>query len=357
MKRLMLPVSSKIRVLCHVCHLCHRRSFFVRFDGCARLPVKQICQRLLSLSMLAKSMDFKAIFGEVHNILFNKFKLDPQRCRGFMLDGCAANLKALSALTTHCANAVSLRCMSHLFSNSGDKIKSTLIDKFAGALHTVLSHSANASKQWRAATKTPPPPKTPSRRWHLAHDRNDQLVMNWQGMKTFIDDFSSSDETKSAKAKFRREKQPRSARLTCLREMECWWVTVHVLASVLPSPCSPNVSYFLRRGERRPRTTCYFPTISSLHLIPFCPFLFSPPQSPRRSHQLLLAFEAIARVRMGLALTREADGTFGRPQLPNVDALIRVYCQDNVRFIAFWYLWRKSVGWPRGRLSEGTMVL
>eukprot|EP00904_Undaria_pinnatifida_P009492 jgi/Undpi1/5673/HiC_scaffold_2.g00947.m1 len=112
--------------------------------------------------MLAKSMDFKAIFGEVYNILFKKFDLDPSRCRGFMLDGCAANLKALLALTTHCVHAVGMRCISRLFNNTGNKvestqIESTQIDRFAGALHTILSHSHNASQQWRAATKTASP--------------------------------------------------------------------------------------------------------------------------------------------------------------------------------------------------------
>ena len=158
--------------------------------------------------MLANSMDFKAIFGEVHNILFNKFKLDTQRCRGFMLNGCAANLRALFVLTTHCTNAVGLRCMSHLFNNTGDKIESAQIDTFAGALDTVLSHSANAPQQWRTATNTPPP-KAPSHRWASAYERNDQMLRAWQGMKTFIDVFSISDETKSTKAKFCREELAR----------------------------------------------------------------------------------------------------------------------------------------------------
>ena len=120
-------------------------------------------------------MDFRAIFGEVHNVLFMKFKLDSTRCRGFMLDGCAANLKAIDALLAHCANSVGIRCMSHLFNNAGDKIESIQNDKFAGALHTILSYSANASDQWRAETKTPPP-KTPSHRWVSAFEQNDVLV-------------------------------------------------------------------------------------------------------------------------------------------------------------------------------------
>lgn len=158
--------------------------------------------------MLAKSMDFKAIFGEVHDVLFNKFKLDPKRCRGFMLDGCAANMKALLALTTHCASAVGVRCMSHLLNNAGGQIESNQIDKFAGALQTVLSHSANASEQWRSATNTAPP-KAPSHRWASSFERSDQLATNWQQMKTFIDVFSTSDETRSAKAKFCREELAR----------------------------------------------------------------------------------------------------------------------------------------------------
>ena len=51
---------------------------------------------------------------------------------------------------------------------------------------------------------------------------------------------------------------------------------------------------------------------------------------PRHSYQLPLAYDAIHRVRIGLALTRGADGTFGRPHLPDVDAIIREYCNSNV---------------------------
>ncbi|CAB1111550.1 unnamed protein product [Ectocarpus sp. CCAP 1310/34] len=167
----------------------------------------EICQRLLSLSMLAKSMDFKDIFGEVNNVLA-RFGLDPARCVGFMLDGCAANMKALMALTTHCRNAVGMRCMSDLFNNAGDQIESTQIDKFAGALQTVLSVSHNASEQWRAATGMSPP-KAPSHRWASSFERNDKLVTDWQHAKHFIDKFSSSDETRSAKAAFCREELAR----------------------------------------------------------------------------------------------------------------------------------------------------
>ena len=99
--------------------------------------------------------------------------------------------------------------MSHLFNNTGDKVESAQIDKFAGELHTVLSHSANASQQWRAATKTPPP-KAPSHRWASAYERNDQMVRVCQGMKTFIDVFSTSDETKSTKVKLCREELARA---------------------------------------------------------------------------------------------------------------------------------------------------
>ena len=120
-------------------------------------PIAQICHRLLSLSMLAKSMDFKAIFGEVHNILFKKYRLEEARCIGFMLDGCAADPKALDV------NYVGIRCMSHLINICGDKIESRQVDKIAGALHMVLSHSPNASSQWRSVTKVWPP-KPPNHR-------------------------------------------------------------------------------------------------------------------------------------------------------------------------------------------------
>ncbi|CAB1114448.1 unnamed protein product [Ectocarpus sp. CCAP 1310/34] len=161
----------------------------------------QICQPLLWLSMLANSMDYQDIYGEIHKVVFMEYKLKPERCRGFMLDGCSPNLKALLALVTHCRFAVGVRCMSHVINKAGNQIESGQIDKFAGALHTVLSHSHNAHDQWRKATNTTPP-KAPNHRWGSTYERNNQLVTGWQPAKNFIDAFSSSDETKSRKADF-----------------------------------------------------------------------------------------------------------------------------------------------------------
>ncbi|CAB1104467.1 unnamed protein product [Ectocarpus sp. CCAP 1310/34] len=155
----------------------------------------QICPRLLWLSMLANSMDYQDIYGEIHKVVFMEYKLKPERCRGFLLDGCSPNLKALLALVTYCRFAVGVRCMSHLINNTGNQIDSGQIDKFAGALHTVLSHSHNAKDQWRKATNTTPP-KAPSHRWGSTYETNNQLVTSWQPTKDFIDAFSSSDETK-----------------------------------------------------------------------------------------------------------------------------------------------------------------
>lgn len=348
--------------------------------------VEQICQRLLSLSMLAKSMDFKDIFGEVNNVL-TRFGLDPARCVGFMLDGCAANMKALMALTTHCRNAVGMRGMSHLFNNAGDQIESTQIDKFAGALQTVLSLSHNASEQWRAATGTSPP-KAPSHRWASSFERNDKLVTDWQHAKDFIDKFSSSDETRSAKAAFCREELARLGqhgyhqefwlqlefalavdlgvhltRATYLLEGDGMLVSHLNAVSIVPLP-SCLLPYPLILFSQRLLVLYIFvfyvdyDSMLKLHMICFlfcflndrasfpCTvyvvhdmyFFFmtahtspvSPLSFPRHLHQLPVAFDAIMRVRNGLALRRAGDGTFGRPHLPNVDALIRQYCVTDV---------------------------
>ena len=126
------------------------------------------------------------------------------------------------ALTTHCVNAVGIRCISHLFSNTGDKIESTQIDRFASAVHTILSHSHNASQQWRAATKTAPP-TSPSHRWASGYERNDQLVKVWPEVKTFVDKFSNSEDTKSAKAKFCREEVRESDLTASTKSSRCIW--------------------------------------------------------------------------------------------------------------------------------------
>ncbi|CAB1100668.1 unnamed protein product [Ectocarpus sp. CCAP 1310/34] len=264
----------------------------IRFIG----PDGQICQRLLGLSMLANSMDYKAIFGELNKVVFMEYKLRPERCRGFMLDGCSPNLKALVALTTHCANSVGIRCASHLLNLSGNQMESSQIDKFAGALQTVLSHSHNAADQWRKATGTTPP-KAPNHRWGSAYERNNLLVTNWQQMKTFIDDFSSSDETRSRKADFCRRELARFGKHGYHQEV---WLQIEFAVAVDLGKHLTNGTYLLE-GDGM--------------LLP-------------------VAYEVILRVRAGLALTRMADGSFDRPHLPNVDALIREYTKGDAAMAA-----------------------
>ncbi|CAM9928467.1 unnamed protein product, partial [Hapterophycus canaliculatus] len=70
-------------------------------------------------------------------ILVDEYKLHRKKCVGFMLDGCAANLKALDTLLITFPNAVGVRCFSHLLNNCGNDLDSQETDKFAGHLHTL----------------------------------------------------------------------------------------------------------------------------------------------------------------------------------------------------------------------------
>ncbi|CAM9630122.1 unnamed protein product, partial [Hapterophycus canaliculatus] len=124
----------------------------------------KIMQRVLSLSFLDHSMDYRATNGEVMNIAVDEYKLDRARCGGFMLDGCAANLKALDALLINFPKAVGVRCFSHLLNNCGNELDSEEIDNFAGHLHVLLAHSLNASELWSRETGRVKP-KPASHRW------------------------------------------------------------------------------------------------------------------------------------------------------------------------------------------------
>lgn len=135
------------------------------------LTRRQITQRVLSVSMLAKSMYYVAIHGKVMNIVVDTYKLDRKKCVGIMLDGCAANLKALDTLLINFPNAVGVRCFSHLLNNCGNELDSEETDKFAGHLHTLLSHSHNAKDLWLAETGEVAPPKPPSHRWSSRYVR------------------------------------------------------------------------------------------------------------------------------------------------------------------------------------------
>ncbi|CAB1105070.1 unnamed protein product [Ectocarpus sp. CCAP 1310/34] len=150
--------------------------------------------------MLSNSMDFAAINGEVMKVVVDDYRLDRQKCVGFMLDGCSANLKALDTLKMNFRIATGVRCFSHLCKNSGNEMNSDDTHKFAGHLHTLLSHSHNAKDLWLQETGGVAPPKPPSHRWSSRFERNDCLVRSWQQMKSFVNKFTSADESKSKSA-------------------------------------------------------------------------------------------------------------------------------------------------------------
>ena len=154
--------------------------------------------------MLSKSMNSTAINGEIIKVVVEEFGLKRDRCRAFMLDGCAANMKALDSLLINFHNAVGVRCFSHLLNNCGNELASQEIDKFAGHLHVLLAHSHNAKDLWRKETKVTPP-KPVSHRWSSRHLRNETLVKVWPDMKTFVDKITTTEESKSKSAHALRE--------------------------------------------------------------------------------------------------------------------------------------------------------
>ena len=165
---------------------------------------EQTTQRLLSLSMLSKSMDFVAINGEIMKVVVDEFGLKRDRCRAFMLDGCAANMKALVCLLINFRNSVGVRCFSHLLNNCGNELASQETDRFAGHLHVLLAHSHNAKDLWPRETKVAPP-KPVSYRWSSRQLRNETFVKVWPGMKTFVDKTTTTEESKSKSAQVLRE--------------------------------------------------------------------------------------------------------------------------------------------------------
>jgi len=61
--------------------------------------------------------------------MVDEYRLDRSKCVGIMLDGCAANLKALDALLLNIPNAVGVRCLSHLYNNCGNELDPEETDK------------------------------------------------------------------------------------------------------------------------------------------------------------------------------------------------------------------------------------
>ncbi|CAB1102084.1 unnamed protein product [Ectocarpus sp. CCAP 1310/34] len=240
--------------------------------------------------MLSKSMDFKAIHGEVMKITVDEYKIDRSKCVGFMLDGCGANMKALDTLLLNFPNAVGVRCFSHLLNNCGNELSSEETDKFAGHLHVLLAHSHNARDLWLQETKVSPP-KPVSHRWSSRYVRNNALVLNWQQMKTFVDKFTSTEESRSNSAAAMREELGR-VRLDGVHQE---------LILQLGFAVAVDVGIHLVR-----------PT----HLLEGDGFLLPE------------AYDAIVSVRKGLALTLDSNVPprfEDKVNMPNVNALVREY--------------------------------
>ena len=181
--------------------LCNTSSFFLFFSGCAHLLVVQICQRLLSLSTLTKSMDFKAIFGEVPTP----------------------------------SNGVGMRCMSHLFNNAGDQVESKETDNFAGAFLTAPTLRISGGLQLTPCLRKPLPTVG-------LRSSSDQFVTVWKHMKKFVDVYSTSNETRSAKAKLCWEELARMGKDGYHQEL--WLQLVFALAVYLGVHL-PRATYLL----------------------------------------------------------------------------------------------------------------
>ena len=155
-------------------------------------------------------------------------------------------------------------------------------------------------------------------------------------MKKFVDVYSTRDEARSAKAKFCREELARTRKDGY---HQAFWLTlefalvvdlgVHLThATYLFEEDGMLVSYCVYSFHRPvPSFVFVFVTTGYAFIYFYDSYRAYFPGFPLHIFASSCASATLGvrgnpQVRMGLALTREADGTFGRPHLPNVDTII-----------------------------------
>lgn len=85
-------------------------------------PLPQVVHWVLGLSMLERSIECTATMGEV-KVACDVYGFKKDRCRGFMHNGCASNLKAmLRFLLGLFHNAVAVTSLSHCFNKMGGRL-------------------------------------------------------------------------------------------------------------------------------------------------------------------------------------------------------------------------------------------
>ena len=125
-------------------------------------------QSLVSLRVLAKSVDGAELACELLSCLSTLFQLKPNQIIAFIRDGAAVNKVAVTHLTTFLHGKVlDVICLSHSLDNVGRRFETPVLGEFLHWWVSLFARSPAARLQWKARSGVAPKTHCSTRWWSL----------------------------------------------------------------------------------------------------------------------------------------------------------------------------------------------
>lgn len=135
----------------------------VVFDGTSRLGealavVIRYCsgwtiqQKLVRVSMLAKSLNGEEVAREVLTVLSTELGIPGDKLLAVMRDRASVNNVAVSMISIMYPSAVDIGCLSHTLSHVGEKFEVPTLNKFMKYWEQMFKHSHKSRLLWRERT-------------------------------------------------------------------------------------------------------------------------------------------------------------------------------------------------------------
>lgn len=152
----------------------------VTFDGTTRLGEAlavvirylsgwTIKQKLVRVSMLAKSLSGEEVAREVLSVLSTELSIPSHNLLAIMRDRASVNNVAVRTLSIMYPMAsLDIGCFSHTLCHVGEKFKVPTLDKFMKHWEQMFKHSHKSQLQWREQTKRPIVTYSPTRWWSVS---------------------------------------------------------------------------------------------------------------------------------------------------------------------------------------------
>ena len=148
------------------------------FDGTSRLGEAlailirfcvgwSIKQKLVRLSMLAKSLSGNEIAREILTVLSTQLEIPSGNLLAIKRDRASVNNVAVSSIAIFYPSAIDIGCFSHTLSHVGEKFNAPVLAKFLKHWERMTQHSHKARLLWREITGRNLRTYSPTRWWSL----------------------------------------------------------------------------------------------------------------------------------------------------------------------------------------------